>query len=121
MASPSVRSLLAAARRIRFLQPSTGHHGKYRAAVLTDHQGLTLASRYHSHFSSQYGNGVLGPIVINGPASANYDIDLGPLMISDWYYGGVDAILHRVNTRPTPISRASQAHLRQVITSSSME
>lgn len=43
-------------------------------------------SWYHSHFSSQYGDGVLGPIVINGPATANYDIDLGPLPITDWYY-----------------------------------
>lgn len=43
-------------------------------------------SWYHSHFSCQYGDGVLGPIVINGPASANYDIDLGPLTITDWYY-----------------------------------
>ncbi|KAH8912965.1 Cu-oxidase-domain-containing protein [Coniochaeta sp. PMI_546] len=59
-------------------------------------------SWYHSHFSSQYGNGVLGPIVINGPASANYDIDLGPLMISDWYYGAVDTIMHRVNDPTNP-------------------
>ena len=29
---------------------------------------------YHSHFSAQYGDGVMGPIVINGPTSANYDI-----------------------------------------------
>jgi len=29
---------------------------------------------------------VLGPIVINGPATSNYDVDLGPLPISDWYY-----------------------------------
>ncbi|ORY65459.1 laccase-2 [Pseudomassariella vexata] len=42
-------------------------------------------SWYHSHFSAQYGNGVLGPMQINGPASANYDIDLGPYVISDWY------------------------------------
>ncbi|KAK3940894.1 multicopper oxidase-domain-containing protein [Diplogelasinospora grovesii] len=54
-------------------------------------------SWYHSHFSAQYANGVLGPIVINGPASSNYDIDLGPLMISDWYYGAADQILSRVN------------------------
>ncbi len=59
-------------------------------------------SWYHSHFSAQYGNGVLGPIVINGPASANYDIDLGPLMISDWYYGAVDTMMARVNNPSNP-------------------
>lgn len=41
-------------------------------------------SWYHSHFSGQYGDGVLGPIVIYGPATANYDIDLGPLTVTDW-------------------------------------
>ncbi|EFX03359.1 laccase [Grosmannia clavigera kw1407] len=48
--------------------------------------------------ANQYANGVVGPIVIHGPASANYDIDLGPLMISDWYYGAADQILERVSS-----------------------
>ena len=43
-------------------------------------------SWYHSHHSAQYGDGIIGSIVINGPASDNYDIDLGPYVISDWYY-----------------------------------
>ncbi|TVY85339.1 Laccase [Lachnellula suecica] len=43
-------------------------------------------SWYHSHYSFQYGDGVVGPIVINGPASANYDVDLGPMPISDIFY-----------------------------------
>ena len=41
---------------------------------------------YHSHFSSQYGEGAFGALVINGPASANYDIDLGPYVLNDLYY-----------------------------------
>ena len=36
--------------------------------------------------SSQYGDGIIGPIVFDGPASANYDEDLGPYMFTDWYY-----------------------------------
>ncbi|GAM83354.1 hypothetical protein ANO11243_013410 [Dothideomycetidae sp. 11243] len=43
-------------------------------------------SWYHSHHSSQYGMGVMGTIVINGPASANYDIDLGTFTVNDWFY-----------------------------------
>jgi FtsP/CotA-like multicopper oxidase with cupredoxin domain len=39
---------------------------------------------YHSHFTLQYGDGLLGPLVINGPATANYDEDLGPVFLSDW-------------------------------------
>jgi FtsP/CotA-like multicopper oxidase with cupredoxin domain len=42
-------------------------------------------SWYHSHFSGQYGDGVIGTIQINGPATANYDIDLGTYTLSDWY------------------------------------
>ncbi|KAM0146558.1 hypothetical protein ACHAQE_010628 [Botrytis cinerea] len=43
-------------------------------------------SWYHSHHAAQYGDGVLGSIVVNGPASLNYDHDLGPLPITDFYY-----------------------------------
>ena len=39
----------------------------------------------------QYGDGVLGAIVINGPSTANYDEDLGPMPITDWYYQGLGA------------------------------
>lgn len=41
---------------------------------------------YHSHWSAQYGDGVLGALIIDGPATANYDEDLGVLPITDWYY-----------------------------------
>lgn len=43
-------------------------------------------SWYHSHFSAQYGDGVVGTMIIDGPATANYDVDLGVLPITDWYY-----------------------------------
>lgn len=43
-------------------------------------------SWYHSHYSIQYSDGVVGPIVIHGPASANYDIDLGPVTLNDFFY-----------------------------------
>lgn len=43
-------------------------------------------SWYHSHYSVQYGDGVVGTIVINGPATSNYDIDLGPLPMTDWFH-----------------------------------
>ncbi|RDW66476.1 putative Laccase-2 [Coleophoma cylindrospora] len=39
---------------------------------------------YHSHFSLQYGDGLLGPLVINGPATADYDEDLGVMVLTDW-------------------------------------
>jgi len=38
-------------------------------------------------------NGVVGPIHINGPATSNYDVDLGAYPITDWYYSAADEIL----------------------------
>lgn len=43
-------------------------------------------SWYHAHFSSQYGDGVVGTMIFDGPASANYDVDLGVYPVNEWYY-----------------------------------
>ncbi|KAJ9142472.1 Multicopper oxidase [Pleurostoma richardsiae] len=59
-------------------------------------------SWYHSHFSSQYAYGVTGSIQINGPASASYDVDLGVMPISDWYYETADTLLARVSDPNDP-------------------
>ena len=40
-------------------------------------------SWYHSHFNTQYGDGVRGAIIIRGPASANYDVDMGPVLVDE--------------------------------------
>ncbi|KAK4156765.1 multicopper oxidase-domain-containing protein [Chaetomidium leptoderma] len=45
-------------------------------------------SWYHAHYSAQYTGGLLGPIVIHGPTQQKYDIDLGPVMLNDWYHRG---------------------------------
>jgi FtsP/CotA-like multicopper oxidase with cupredoxin domain len=44
---------------------------------------------YHSHYSLQYGDGLYGPLIINGPATADYDEDLGLLTLSDWGHRSV--------------------------------
>lgn len=49
-------------------------------------------SWYHSHFSCQYGDGIVGPIVIQGPSTANFDLDVGALPITDWYYATVNSL-----------------------------
>ncbi|KAM0815625.1 putative Laccase 1 [Seiridium cardinale] len=59
---------------------------------------------YHSHFSAQYGNGVWGTIVIDGPASNNYDIDLGVFPINDYYYDSADDIVLRTQSGGPPAS-----------------
>ncbi|KAK4235140.1 laccase-2 [Achaetomium macrosporum] len=39
---------------------------------------------YHSHFSLQYAEGLYGGMILRGPATANYDEDLGVLFLHDW-------------------------------------
>ena len=41
-------------------------------------------SWYHSHYSLQYPDGVLGPLTIFGPSSVNYDEAIDPLLMADW-------------------------------------
>jgi FtsP/CotA-like multicopper oxidase with cupredoxin domain len=39
---------------------------------------------YHSHYSLQYGEGVLGAMTIHGPSSADYDEGKDPVLMTDW-------------------------------------
>lgn len=48
------------------------------------------SSWYHSHFYVQAWDGIFGGIQINGPATANYDVDLGTLTLSDWSHETAD-------------------------------
>lgn len=59
---------------------------------------------YHSHFSAQYGDGLLGALVINGPATSNYDIDLGSYTVTDWFYKSafVESIVANANLQANP-------------------
>lgn len=47
---------------------------------------------YHSHFALQAWEGVFGGILINGPATANYDVDLGHMFLNDWSHQTVDEL-----------------------------
>lgn len=60
------------------------------------------SSWYHSHFTAQYGNGVVGTIQINGPASLPYEVDLGVYPISDYYYKTADEIVIDTMTQGAP-------------------
>jgi FtsP/CotA-like multicopper oxidase with cupredoxin domain len=57
---------------------------------------------YHSHFALQAWEGVLGGIIINGPASANYDEDLGVLFLNDWTHDTADAIYSKAESSGPP-------------------
>ncbi|TVY83153.1 oxidoreductase ptaK [Lachnellula suecica] len=57
-------------------------------------------SWYHSHYSSQYSAGLFGPIVIYGPMHADYDIDIGPVMLHDWYHPDYYEVVERLFAVP---------------------
>lgn len=50
------------------------------------------SSWYHSHIGLQAWEGVFGGIVINGPATENYDVDKGSLFLNDWSHRTVDEL-----------------------------
>ena len=41
-------------------------------------------SWYHSHYSLQYADGLLGPLTIYGPSTSNYDEAKEPILMTDW-------------------------------------
>lgn len=45
-----------------------------------------------------------GSIVINGPASLPYDIDLGPFPLTDYYYKTADELVEFTKTNGPPAS-----------------
>ncbi|KAK7714693.1 hypothetical protein SLS63_011667 [Diaporthe eres] len=61
------------------------------------------SSWWHSHFYVQAWDGVFGGIIINGPATANYDVDLGSMILADWSHDTADnlALVSRVSGPPS--------------------
>ena len=57
-------------------------------------------SWYHSHYSAQYAGGLFGPLVIHGPKNVPYDIDIGPVFLSDWYHDDYFSIVEQVVGSP---------------------
>ncbi|KAF2768406.1 hypothetical protein EJ03DRAFT_375281 [Teratosphaeria nubilosa] len=54
------------------------------------------SSWYHSHYSAQYANGIFGPMIIHGPDTGHYDVDLGPVLVSDWYHTDYYTLVEQV-------------------------
>lgn len=58
---------------------------------------MLTSHRYHSHYSAQYAGGLFGAIVIYGPHdNADYDEDLGPIIVSDWYHSSYYSLVEQV-------------------------
>lgn len=71
----------------------------------TDHaqqSSFLRTVRYHSHFAVQAWDGVFGPIIIHGPASAEYDVDLGSMFIQDWDHNTASSLYSIAETQGPP-------------------
>lgn len=67
---------------------------------------------YHSHYSSQYVDGLWGALIINGPKNKDYDTDLGPVALTDYYHRDYFTILTEVmGTDGTKFRPASDNNL----------
>lgn len=60
------------------------HHGGMVTTVLNSKRfSMTLSSSKLTLSSIQ---GLVGPMVVHGPKSTDYDIDIGPVMLSDHFH-----------------------------------
>jgi len=59
---------------------------------------------YHSHYSSQYTDGVAAPLLIHGPSNDNWDEEWDPIIVADWYHQNAYEAFHTALTgaRPPP-------------------
>ncbi|KAF2141766.1 multicopper oxidase [Aplosporella prunicola CBS 121167] len=53
---------------------------------------------YYSHRKKLYAGGAAGPMVIYGPPTADYDFDLGPILLSDWFHDEYYVLVEKVMT-----------------------
>lgn len=51
---------------------------------------------YHSHFSTQYPDGIVGPLIVHSPEEATiqktYDFDQ-IILVQDWYHDPTDTLI----------------------------
>ncbi|KAI9696288.1 MAG: hypothetical protein M1820_008211 [Bogoriella megaspora] len=50
---------------------------------------------YHSHYQTQYSDGLMGGLLIHGPSSANYDEAFDPILINDWVHDNTTNVLNQ--------------------------
>lgn len=54
------------------------------------------SSWYHAHYSAQYAGGLFGAMIIHGPSNADYDVDLGPILVTDYYHEDYYTLVEQV-------------------------
>lgn len=73
------------------------------------------SSWYHSHFSVQAWDGVFGGILINGPATSNYDEDLGHVFLNDWSHQTADVLALEAASSGPPTVCQSEPSIQALV------
>lgn len=60
---------------------------------------------YHSHYSSQYAGGLWGPMVIYGPETRSHDVDIGPVLLTDYFHRGYFDIVQDIEGTDLSLAR----------------
>ncbi|MCJ1267361.1 hypothetical protein MMC22_007246 [Lobaria immixta] len=58
---------------------------------------------YHSHYSLQYGDGLVGPLTIHGPSATEYDDVRDPILMTDWNHRSGFMDFHTELAAPPPL------------------
>ena len=54
------------------------------------------SSWWHAHYSAQYAGGLFGAMIIHGPRNVDYDIDVGPILLTDYYHDDYYTLVEEV-------------------------
>ncbi|KAF1999723.1 multicopper oxidase [Amniculicola lignicola CBS 123094] len=81
--------------------PITPNGGTLDLLFRADRYGT---SWYHSHYSAQYSGGAHGPLIVYGPKHAEYDIDIGPILLEDWFHADYYSLVENVMAGSFPPS-----------------
>ena len=83
---------------------ATWYHSHY--SLQASSQRSTRANTYANNaFLKQYPDGLAGPMIIHGPSSANWDIDIGPILIQDYVHDSA-FIVYQQEVTPNSFARA---------------
>lgn len=68
------------------------------------------SSWYHSHYSVQYADGLVGPLTIHGPDSASFDEPKQPILMTDWGHDSAFNSIYHQNPNLTNPSILLNGH-----------
>lgn len=59
---------------------------------------------YHSHYQTQYSDGVAGPLTIYGPSSDDWDETFEPIMMQDWVHDNTSVAFKQELAQAIPVA-----------------